>query len=348
MQHCPGEIPSPLKRYVITSHQEGDELSVGDTITWTVNGDPIAGEEIDVWIGTNDQGPATAGNSYVLTNVPAGSITLYLKQLINNVSTTFECEFNFVGEQSAFQLIKAIDFTAPNKDPLTSSDWNNADSTGEGLVFAPPNINRSSIVNNRLRIDHPTGPIQDFCTAYLLSQGPKSKIRVRQKIAYGPNWTHGQNASNNGGKGGFGLAGGNDNGVIVSGGSNSLDGFSFRPGNRGQILSLYSYYGSRPGMPSTGQVFGEDILTGVSIVPSQVYQFDVIYTLNDPNVANGSLEVYIDNVLRATRANMLYMNGALEMHRAFFCSNHGGSHIDNQPDANTYQEYFDIFYEYID
>lgn len=110
---CP-TIPNtaePLKRFVITSHNEGDTLAVGDTITWTNNG---AANNVDVYIfpagsfqtGTSfdssqgiDQGPSTSGNSYTLTDVPSGQIQVCLVEIIGGVGGSFgeHCCYIFQG-----------------------------------------------------------------------------------------------------------------------------------------------------------------------------------------------------------------------------------------------------------
>lgn len=231
-------------------------------------------------------------------------------------------------------LVKAYAIPA-QAQPLNAALWETM--TGGAWVFTGGNQNLTSITESSgeywitaLHEGGDTSTLNGSCIVPR-KEGSESYI-VEQRIKFDAAFDHGgTNTASNSGKLGFGLAGGRDlpGNQIVSGGSLSLDGFSFRPGFdvfNGQLnLTVYAYYANRPQLVgATTQAFGDTFDTGIEIVPGQEYSFRMKVEHNDPGVANGVLRVWVDGVEVITQTGLLLMNGTPYTDVNTFGSWHGG------------------------
>lgn len=239
--------------------------------------------------------------------------------------------------------------------PVTSALWEAM--TNNAHTFASSAATSlSSIVTeddtNWIRIVHPAGVVNGVAENCLLPlKDGGDSYTISQCVKFADDFTHGGTlTSTNSGKIGFGLAGGRStiDGNLGTGGDTSGTAWSVRPAFDviGGILQFtaYSYHQNRPGMPPAtpgGLVFGENIATGVEIIPGQKYTVALKVIHNTPGVADGGLIMTIDGVDVINRNDLLWMNGTPYTDLVTMSSNHGGDDS-FAPPVDTHVQYTDI------
>ena len=359
---CPPASNEPLKRYVITSHNEGDTLANGDIITWVDNGTLTnPNDRVNVDVNGVDQGVSTQAGNWTLQNLPAGPIEICLQEMIFDGAGNFvgtgpnRCCYDYVVDQPITgNLEKAYDLDAIPLGTISAADWETMTGGAWNFTGTDGLVNAVDAGGDRwIQVDHLAGVLNvQNGTCFIDRKEGNDSYTVSQCIEFAPDFDHGgTDTSANSGKLGFGLAGGRDaNGGLIDGGDSDTTGYSFRPGfdvyNGSLNLMGYSYYANRPGMPSTGQVFGHAIDTGVQIIPGNKYIVLMTVNHNTPGVADGSLVMEVQDANGVTlggftQNNVLLMDGTPYTDINTFGSWHGGSAA-FAPPVDTHVRYKDI------
>ena len=356
---CALPTPEALKRYVITSHAEGSTLSNGDIITWVDNGTLTnPNDRVNVDINGVDQGVSTQAGQWTLQNLPSGPIEICLQEMIFDSNNQFvglgpdRCCYNFVVEEEpAIDSLKDFVIPATPNDlgDVTIADLNAW--TDGNIRFWGGEENSQIVVNNGVpcwrvyHVPNAQGSIRTggACNIPRITEGCYT---VSETITIDPNmdWGNGQIGI----KVGAGLAGGQSSaGQLVSGGNSDTTGWSARPviiadANGNPCFAAYLYYANRPGMPTTGTLFGDEIKTGVTAVQGGTYDIKHQVCLNDPGQANGTYNMMIDGVTVVNQSGILWMTGTPEIDVMFFSSFHGGNTTAWSPDMPVYVDYKNI------
>ncbi len=147
---------------------------------------------------------------------------------------------------------------------------------------------------------------------------------------------------------GAGITGGNNGaGGLVTGGSTATTGFTARPtivadANGNPCFAGYLYYANRPGMPSGGTVFGDEVKTGVIPVPGGTYNIRHQVCKNDPGQNNGTYAMWIDGAQVINMGGIRWMDGTPVIDGMVFSSFHGGSTSAFDPNTTVQVTYKDI------
>ena len=316
-----------LKRFVITSHQPGDTLSTGDTITWVDNGQPSnSNNTVDVAVNGIDQGTSTGSGSYVLTNVPAGPSEVCLIEILRNdlnevIGVGEECCYIFAGDN-----VKLFDFGADKAlGTVTDADVNN---------FIPGGVNFSNgeqdlqVANSVL--EHTMYPSAAGSTrAEFGSTMPNSRCyTVRQDVTWLSPADFG-GVSNQTTKVGFGLGGNN----YVSGSTVDPSGWSMRWVQEDGFWKLYSYACERP--ITATYTFGEYLNNAavVAVTPDIVQTLELTVCQNTGSNDDGSIIATVDGVVIHQDLNVKLQESDHSITDCRYQSFFGGSDSSWSPDS---------------
>lgn len=291
----------------------GSTIQYPYTFTWThPNPDPSC--RYDLIINGVDQGPSVQApvTSWLVTSGPSGQINVQLWKQVNNGTFELADECTYTVISTEFKIF--AEFPGPPDTGFGGTSEAElesyfTDTNGGSYNFGVESLASLGIDNNCLLIEHipntAEGQSGSSRTIFVGSIQPSPCYCVEQKVALD---TLGTGAFDYGGqpgnetiKLGFGIGAG----TRPTGGS-GFDpcGATFRFILRGTEIMGYSYAFGRPGT----DVFGQDIPTGVTMVPDREYSLKAKLCMNTDNNADGSYEIFIDGALVASNFNYLWMN----------------------------------------
>ena len=258
---------------------------------------------------------------------------------------------------STLELAINIPSSPVSEGSITAATW---ESMTNNAHFFSQNTNLLSVVSlsgkDRLSARHTPSSSGSPRNQMGGSLTDRNSYTVTQTLNFEPGFDFGgASAGTQVGKCGFGIAGGRSDtpefsGQIVSGGDPSDAGWSVRPAwtsvDQLNELTLYCYFENRvPVATSSSPVraFGENLRTGLTIVPGQDIDFSFFVQKNTPGQANGIIRAWVNGAMTVNRTDIRLMVGTPLLDTVFFATFHGGGGA-SAPSVDRSIRYCDISY----